>query len=152
LFIAFAPYDKPKYAICVLVQGGYAGGMVPAPIAGKILDEALALEKGDLKVQVAALAPAIGNFKQIKSVDYEGEIPVATTSDVETVDDVASNASDVTDVAMNTASPAIRDEADAGGRVDAPKKKRGLFDFFFNGGNKKPKPDNRKSGSGLFHH
>jgi penicillin-binding protein 2 len=147
LFIAFAPYDKPKYAICVLVQGGYAGGMVPAPIAGKILDEALAIEKGDLKVQVAALEPAIGNFKQIKSVDFEGDIPVATSSDVETVDDVTSSSADVTQVAMNAASPVIRDQADDAGRVQEPKKKRGLFDFIFNGGNKKPKPDNRRSGA-----
>jgi penicillin-binding protein 2 len=152
LFIAFAPYDKPKYAVCVLVQGGYAGGQVPAPIAGKILDEALALDKGELKVQVAALEPAIGNFKFIRSVDFAGEIPEAVTSDQETVDNVASASTDVSDVAMNAAAPGIRARADDEGRVanrpNPPKKKRGLFDFFFNGGNKKPKPDNRRSGTG----
>lgn len=146
LFIAFAPYDKPKYAICVLVQGGYAGGQVPAPIAGKILDEALALEKGDLNVQVASLEPAIGNFKQIRSVDFAGEVPEAVISDQETVDNVASATADVTDVALNTSAPGIREKPDDEGRVEQPKKKRGLFDFFFNGGNKKTKPDNRKSG------
>jgi len=147
LFVAFAPYDKPKYAVCVLVQGGYAGGQVPAPIAGKILDEALALEKGDLNVQVASLEPAIGNFKFIKSVDFAGDVPAAVVSDQETVDNVAGASANVTDVAMNIAAPGIRDNPDAEGRVERPKKKRGLFDFFFNGGSKKPKPDNRKSGS-----
>jgi penicillin-binding protein 2 len=36
-FIAFAPYDEPRYAICVFVAGGGTGGEVAAPIAKKVL-------------------------------------------------------------------------------------------------------------------
>jgi len=41
-FIAFAPYDHPKLALAVIVQGGKAGGEVAAPIASKIIEESLA--------------------------------------------------------------------------------------------------------------
>ena len=45
-FLAFAPYDEPKYAICVLVQGAKSGGGVAAPIAAKILEDTFALDQG----------------------------------------------------------------------------------------------------------
>jgi len=153
LFIAFAPYDKPKYAICVLIQGGKSGGGVPAPVAAKILDEAFALDKGDMKVELAALEPAVGNFKFIDSIDFGREVPAAS-SDQETVETVASAQTDVSDVASDAPAPSIRERADAEGSVEQQpqqKKKRGLFDFFnFGGGKKKTKPDNRPPG-GIFH-
>lgn len=37
LFIAFAPYDKPKYAVVVVVEHGNSGSGVAAPIAKDIL-------------------------------------------------------------------------------------------------------------------
>lgn len=43
LFIAFAPYDNPKYAIAVLVEHGGGGSSVAAPIASTILQEAINL-------------------------------------------------------------------------------------------------------------
>jgi penicillin-binding protein 2 len=150
LFIAFAPYQKPKYAICVLIQGGKSGGGVPAPVAAKILDEAFALDRGDLKVQVAALEPAVGNFKFIESIDFNRDIPAAA-NDQETVDTVATATANVSDVARNAEAPSIRDEPDNEGRVEQPKeKKRGLLDNFFNfgGGKKKPKPEGEKRPSG----
>ena len=36
-FIAFAPYDKPRYAVCVFVAKSGTGGEVAAPVAAKIL-------------------------------------------------------------------------------------------------------------------
>lgn len=143
LFVAFAPYDKPKYAVCVLVQGGKSGGGVAAPIAAKILEEAFNLEKGEMDVQLAALEPAVGNFKFLESVDFNRDIPAATT-DEETVSTAATAATAaVSDVARAEA-PSLRDEPDAQGRVEqAQPKKRGLLENFFNfgGGKKKPKPE-----------
>lgn len=43
LFIAFAPYDNPKYGIAVLVEHGGGGSSVAAPIASAILQEAIKL-------------------------------------------------------------------------------------------------------------
>lgn len=43
-FMAYAPYDNPKYAIAVLVEHGRSGSGVAAPIAVKILEEAINLD------------------------------------------------------------------------------------------------------------
>lgn len=45
LFVAYAPYDNPKYAVAVLVEHGGSGAKVAAPIASNILLEALKLDK-----------------------------------------------------------------------------------------------------------
>ncbi len=68
-FTCFAPYDKPRYVVCVLVQGGKSGGSVPAPIAQKILEEIFAMEKG-AEVRLEPLAPAQGSFQPITGVDF----------------------------------------------------------------------------------
>lgn len=44
LFVGFAPVDNPKYAVAVVVEHGSSGSGVAAPIAGKILKEALLLD------------------------------------------------------------------------------------------------------------
>ena len=41
LFIAFAPIDKPRIAVAVIVEHGGSGSAVAAPIARKILDQYL---------------------------------------------------------------------------------------------------------------
>src|SRR4029453_6751665 len=69
-FLCFAPYQEPKYAICVMVQGAKAGGSVRAPIAQKILEESLALEQG-YDPGITHLDPAVGSFAQIEAVDYK---------------------------------------------------------------------------------
>jgi penicillin-binding protein 2 len=155
LFVAFAPYDKPKYAICVFIQGGKSGGGVAAPVAAKILEQAFALDKGELNVQVAALEPAPGNFKPIDSIDFNRDIPAAAAAE-EVVDSTAAP-TEVSERPEKPEAPSIRDEPDAEGRVERAKpepqqpKKRGLFDFFnFGGGKNKPKPD-KKPGWSPFH-
>jgi len=40
-FIAFAPYDDPRYAVSVLVEHGGMGGLAAAPIAREIMRVAL---------------------------------------------------------------------------------------------------------------
>lgn len=44
LFAAFAPTNKPKYAIVVVVEHGGGGSRVAAPIASKVLQKALLLD------------------------------------------------------------------------------------------------------------
>ena len=53
LFVAFAPYDDPKYAISVLVEHGGSGGKTAAPIAKKIIKKVL--ERHDLRSRINSL-------------------------------------------------------------------------------------------------
>jgi penicillin-binding protein 2 len=117
-FIAFAPYDKPRVAVCVLVQGAKAGGLVPAPIAAKIIEEILAMDNGKT-IEVAALAPAPGSFTHIDEIDFGREIPAAVGTDGEDTDSVqTSDAITAPDAGRaRTASPNIKPEADEQGRV-----------------------------------
>ena len=47
LFVAFAPYKNPQYAISVLVEHGGSGGKAAAPIAKKIIKKVL--ERDELR-------------------------------------------------------------------------------------------------------
>jgi penicillin-binding protein 2 len=51
LFIAFAPYNDPKYAISVVVEHGGSGGSAAAPIAKKVIKKVL--ERHDLRQEVS---------------------------------------------------------------------------------------------------
>ena len=51
LFIAFAPYNDPKYAISVVVEHGGSGGSAAAPIAKKIIKKVL--ERHDLRKEIS---------------------------------------------------------------------------------------------------
>ena len=44
LFVGYAPHDNPKYAVAVLGEHGGGGSSVAAPLAGKILREAIMLD------------------------------------------------------------------------------------------------------------
>lgn len=44
-FASFAPYEKPRYVVVVLVESGVSGGRTCAPVAGNIYRGLLALER-----------------------------------------------------------------------------------------------------------
>jgi penicillin-binding protein 2 len=69
-FIAYAPCEAPRLALCVLVQGAKSGGGVAAPIAQRIMKQSLALDQG-YDPGITALPPAAGSFAQIAAVDFE---------------------------------------------------------------------------------
>jgi len=47
LYIAFAPYKKPRYAISILIEHGGSGGKVAAPIAKKLIK--FVIDRHDLR-------------------------------------------------------------------------------------------------------
>ena len=53
LFVAFAPYKNPQYAISVLVEHGGSGGKAAAPIARKVIKKVL--ERHELRERVNKL-------------------------------------------------------------------------------------------------
>lgn len=156
-FLCFAPYDEPKYAICVMVQGAKSGGSVSAPIAQKILEESLALEQG-YQPQIVSLEPAVGSFAQIEAVDYKN--PDATIAklaaaaggdDQETADHVDAPQQRQKRQEV-VAAPTIRAGADEAGRLDPRRRsvrpktdKRSILEKIFGIRSKPspPQPDRR---------
>ena len=119
-FCCFAPFDKPKYVIVVMVQGGEHGGSVSAPIAAHIMSQALAVDAGKMTVELKPLTPAHNPhpFEIINALPPYGETAgiVATASD----DPSDSNTSDTApsvQMSRGSASPDIQTEADDQGRV-----------------------------------
>ena len=132
-FLSFAPYEAPRYAIAVIVQGAKSGGGVSAPISAKIMEESLALDDG-AELKLAALAPAPGSFRFISAIDYSKSDPVVTMPDAamasaddadadDTVDDqqaIVQRGRDrdrETQREVRKAEPVIRADADARGQV-----------------------------------
>jgi penicillin-binding protein 2 len=113
-FACFAPFDNPKYVVAVMVQGGEHGGSVAGPIATRILERTLAMDKGDFDMQVAWLAPAHKSnpFQMIKDVSYAGGNLAG--NDEEDAD--ASQNADA-QMASSDASPDVEPEADSAGSV-----------------------------------
>ena len=154
-FICFAPYQEPKYAICVMVQGAKSGGGVSAPIAQKILEESLALETG-YDPGLTKLAPAVGSFAQIEAVDYKAKDAAvaklaaqAGHEDEETADHVDGPQPKVRGRQIG-ATPDIRLAPDQAGRLrrrerPPPVDKRGFFERFFRIGRPKPAPPDRRA-------
>jgi penicillin-binding protein 2 len=139
-FIAFAPYDNPRYAVAVIVQGAQSGGGVAAPIAAKILADTFKLEEGD-DLEVAALAPAKGSFQFVSSVDFGRAVPAALAA----APPGESTAAASEGPPRGIAPPTVRPAADAEGSV--AQKKPNIFQRIFGGfgkkKEKKPSPQRR---------
>ena len=128
-FITFAPYDKPRYAVCVMVNGGSSGGGVAAPIASKILSDIFKMEEGE-KIEVASLEPAVGGFGYVSSVDFGRAIPAALAEAPPGEGATTGEGS-----ASTAAAPTVKPAADAEGTV----KKKNIFQRIFGGFGKKKK-------------
>jgi penicillin-binding protein 2 len=116
-FACFAPYDKPRYAIAVMVQGGAHGGSVAGPIATRILQRALAMEEGKFDPQLARLAPANkpNAFQMIEAIDFKDSGPNVNLNGDE--ENFAASDNVVVQMSGAPAEPSLEPEADAGGRV-----------------------------------
>ncbi len=66
-FVAYAPYDDPKYVVTVIVDQGGGGSEVAAPVAAKLLGAAMAADAGAELEAPQRVAGSTG-----KSVEYHG--------------------------------------------------------------------------------
>ncbi len=73
-FTSFAPYDKPRFAICVMIQGGTSGGGSAAPVVQRIMEQCLALDQG-YQVAIEKTSEIEGNFNPVGMVTF-GDSPV----------------------------------------------------------------------------
>ena len=142
-FLCFAPYDKPRYAVCVFVQGAKSGGSVSAPIAAKILEQIFAMEGGQ-EVKLEALAPAQGNFQHLAGIDFSKEFPSQYGADTEAVPDTPADSDAPGGESQNGttgAKPDIREDADSRANNRQKQQPGGLQKFFnFLGGGRSAAP------------
>jgi penicillin-binding protein 2 len=73
-FYCYGPFEAPRYAVCVLVEGGMWGGTAAAPIAANIMKRLFAMDAGNVE-NVAFLQPIEGNFKGVTDVETHSETP-----------------------------------------------------------------------------
>ncbi len=151
-FACFAPFDRPKYVVVVMVQGASGhGGEVAGPIATRILERTLAQDEGKFDMQVAWLTPAhhANPLQLIKSVAYHGAGGNLGSVDEE---DANQSQSGTAQMASSDASPDVEPEADAQGKVQrrgsapvvrtapaAPQAPRNFFERLF-GVRRQPAP------------
>lgn len=90
--VSFAPYENPKYAVCVLVVGGKSGGKVCGPLVHLIYRGLFALDEG-LKLPLQPQDEVAGNTDSIEEIVLpEDTLAAVEAADItETADDVQTN-------------------------------------------------------------
>ncbi|MCB1090034.1 MAG: penicillin-binding protein 2 [Verrucomicrobiae bacterium] len=121
-FISFAPYEKPEVAVCVFVENGKSGGGVAAPIAKNIIEQTIAMRRGQHDIKLTQLQEAKGSLDFYESVSFEGEgVVIASSDDPDNVNvgDVVPQSLRLSGGSSNSgvAQPSIRRNADAEGSV-----------------------------------
>ena len=130
--LAFAPFEEPRYAVCMLVENGKSGGAVCGPLVHLLLRGILAREEG-MRLPLHPLDPVVGNIDPIKEIILPKDVLAAidvTEDDGETGNEAAEAADAAGIVPVDTAreqspvtpSPTITPEADEEGTV-APRRK-----------------------------
>jgi penicillin-binding protein 2 len=128
--ISFAPYDKPKYAVCVLAQNAGSGGAVCGPLVHLIYRSLFAQEEG-LKLPLRAQTEYVGNTDRIEEIelpkelldaidagDYGGDEDIGETGDeIGEFADVISSMPDPEADTTVTPTPTLTPEIDAEGTV-----------------------------------
>ncbi|MDE1171393.1 MAG: penicillin-binding protein 2 [Verrucomicrobium sp.] len=64
-FYCYAPFEQPRYVVCVMVEGGVAGGVTAGPIVHDILQALFTMDKTGKAPTLTYLTPAIGNFSGV---------------------------------------------------------------------------------------
>lgn len=124
-FICFAPYDKPKLAAAILVQGGNAGGSCAAPVAKRVIEQCISLESDKFRVDpnsIGRMSEAKGHMNFIEAVKYPNEdnVPDLPEDDADsgTTDEEARESEPVVKVkAVPIEAPTVQNE----GSVAAPR-------------------------------
>jgi penicillin-binding protein 2 len=93
--ISFAPYENPKYAVCVLVQNAGSGGGVCGPLVHLIYRGLFSQDEG-LKLPLKVQTEFAGNTLRLETIELPADVlaaidtnePIAAAEDGETGDEV----------------------------------------------------------------
>ncbi len=140
-FCEFAPYEKPRYVICAMVQGGHHGGSVAAPVTAHIMEQLISMDQGNLNVELTKLEGA-RNKNPFQGIEALNDYKNANDSKINPEEETAGYkpGDEKADVQMggSKARPDIRPEADARGKLKdralpppPPVDRRSFFQRFF---------------------
>jgi penicillin-binding protein 2 len=93
--LAFAPFDEPRYAVCLLVENGKSGGAVCGPLVHLLLRGILAREEG-MRLPLHPLEPVVGNLDPIKEILLPEDVLAA----IEVSEDVGETGNEASDAAV----------------------------------------------------
>lgn len=66
--ISFAPYDKPKYAMCIMVRNAGSGGGVAGPLTNLIYRGIFARDNKGIRLPLKPMEKSVGNMNRIEKV------------------------------------------------------------------------------------
>lgn len=76
--MSFAPYDSPKYAVCILVQNGGSGGGVCGPLVNLVYRGLFARDNHAIKLPLKPMTQFVGNTDRFeKTIEIPAEIIAA---------------------------------------------------------------------------
>ena len=76
--ISFAPYENPKYAVCIMVQNGGSGGGVCGPLVNLVYRGLFARDHNGVKLPLKPLEKVLGNTDRIeKTIEISPEMIAA---------------------------------------------------------------------------
>jgi penicillin-binding protein 2 len=78
--MSFAPYENPKYAICILVQNGGSGGGVCGPLVNLVFRGLFARDMKGIRLPLRPMTKVPGNTDRFEKTI---EIPAETIAAVE---------------------------------------------------------------------
>jgi penicillin-binding protein 2 len=123
--ISFAPYENPKYAVCVIVQNAGSGGAVCGPLVNLINHGLFSREQG-LKLPLKAQTEFVGNTDRLEEIELPEDVLAAigvagmAEEDLgETGDEIGplESASHIPEDESETPVPTLTSEIDAEGTV-----------------------------------
>lgn len=120
--VAFAPFDKPKYAVAVMVQDGDSGGHVAGPLVQHIFRGLIDRDNGT-KLALQAQKAYGGHMDKIKEISALENLPPADPNDTAGDDTSDDNSGETPPAVPETErpipdpSPTIAPEVDAEGTI-----------------------------------
>ncbi len=107
--ISFAPYENPKYAVCVLVQNAGSGGAVCGPLVNLIYHGLFSGEKG-LKLPLNVQSEYAGNTERLEEIKLPEDVLSSIGASEILEDDLGETGEEV--AILDAAAPVPEDNSD----------------------------------------
>ena len=102
--ISFAPYENPKYAVCVMVQNAGSGGAVCGPLVNLIYHGLFGLEKG-LKLPLKPQTEFAGNIERLEEIALPEDVLAAIGAAEQENEDLGETGEEIGEIPAATETP-----------------------------------------------